>query len=105
MKQRFVIGGLSAFVAVILLASTGVVAQGFGGGQPSAAALKEAALLPTPKRANGVPDFSGLWVATRRRDQAVPAALDRDSGNFTNVLRGRTGNPVDFERDSGVTVL
>ena len=102
MKQRFVIGGLSAFVAVILLASTGVVAQGFGGGQPSAAALKEAASLPTPKRANGVPDFSGTWVATRSRDQAVPAALDRDSGNFTNVLRGRTGNPVDFERDSGV---
>jgi hypothetical protein len=102
MQQRFVIGSLGACVAAIALAATDVAAQGGGGGQPSAAAVKQAMAAPTPKRANGAPDFSGVWVATRPRGEAVPAALDKDSGDFTNVLRSRTGSPVDFERDSGV---
>jgi hypothetical protein len=100
MKQRFVIGTIGAMLAAAWLTSS-ADAQGFGGG-PSAAAIKEASSLPTPKRANGVPDFSGIWVATRPRGENVPAALDKDSGNYTNVLRSRTGTPVDFERDSGV---
>ncbi|MGH6690712.1 MAG: hypothetical protein ACREF4_08545, partial [Gammaproteobacteria bacterium] len=82
-------------------AATDVAAQG-GGGQPSAAAVKQAQSAPTPKRPNGVPDFSGLWVATRPRGEAVPVALNKESGDFTNILRSRTGSPVDFERDSGV---
>jgi hypothetical protein len=41
-------------------------------------------------------------VATRPRGEAVPAAFNKDSGDFTNILRSRTGSPVDFERDSGV---
>src|SRR5919108_3072431 len=99
--QRLVIGSLGAVAAAVVLASADVAAQG-GGGQPNAAAIKQAMAAPTPKRPNGVPDFSGVWVATRARGEAVPAALDKDSGNYTNVLRSRTGSPVDFERDSGV---
>lgn len=101
MKHRFVSGSLGALIAAIALGSPDLAAQG-GGGAPSAAAITQAASAPTPRRANGVPDFSGVWVATRPRGEAVPAAFDKDSGNYTNVLRSRTGSPVDFERDSGV---
>lgn len=101
MKQRVLISSLGAVLAAALLATADVAAQG-GGGQPNAAAIAAASALPTPKRPNGAPDFSGIWVPTRSRGEAVPAALDKESGNYTNVLRSRTGNPVDFERDSGV---
>jgi hypothetical protein len=101
MQQRLVLGSLGAFAAVLAFAAIDVAAQG-GGGQPNAAAVKQAMTAPTPKRPSGVPDFSGVWVATRPRGEAVPAALNKDSGDFTNVLRSRTGSPVDFERDSGV---
>jgi hypothetical protein len=97
MKQRFIVGSIGAAIAAILLASADVAAQA-----QAAAGRPDAASVQTPRRANGVPDFSGIWVPTRRRSENVPAALDRDSGNYTNVLRGRTSNPVDFERDSGV---
>ena len=103
MKQRCVSGQIGALLAAIAVASAGAAAQGGGQGQaPSAAALKQAASAPTPKRASGVPDFSGIWVQTRARGANVPAAFDPASGSYTNVLRSRTGNPVDFERDSGV---
>jgi hypothetical protein len=94
MKQRVVIGGICAVMAAIWLASADVAAQ--------APEQVPAAAKPTPKRPNGVSDFTGIWVPTRRRDQSVPAAFDAATGNFSNVLRGRTGNPVDFERDAGV---
>jgi len=103
MKQRFAIGSFGAVIAAISLVSAGIAAQGReGGGGQGQAAAAAAAAVPTPKRPNGVPDFSGIWVQTRPRGGAVPAALDRASGNYTNVLRSRTGSPVDFERDSGV---
>jgi hypothetical protein len=102
MKQRIAIGSIGAIVAVLTLASGEIAAQGFGGPPPpSAAAMKEAASRPTPKRPNGVPDFTGIWIQTRSRAENIPA-LDTVTGSYTNVLRGRTGNPVDFERDSGV---
>jgi hypothetical protein len=103
MKQRFVIGSIGVLIAGISLASTEVAAQfGGGGGGMTPAAIKEAESKPTPKRTNGAPDFTGLWVATRARDANPPAALDQASGNYTNVLRSRTGTAVDFERDAGV---
>ena len=101
MTKRFIVGSIGAVMAAMSLTSADIAAQ-FGQVQPSAAALKEAASAPTPKRANGVPDFSGVWVATRRRGDNVPAAFNRETGDYRNVLPGRTGNPVDFERDSGV---
>jgi hypothetical protein len=102
MKQRIAIGSIGAIVAVLTVASGEIAAQGFGGPPPpSAAAMKEAASRPTPKRPNGVPDFTGIWIQTRSRAENIPA-LDTATGSYTNVLRGRTGNPVDFERDSGV---
>ena len=101
MKQRFLIGGVGAMVAAVALSSMPVAAQGGGGGGMTPAAIKEAESQPTPKRANGVPDFTGLWVATRPRGANPPAALDA-TGSFTNVLRSRTGSAVDFERDAGV---
>src|SRR5882672_1478199 len=101
MKQQLVISSVGAVIAAIALASADTAAQGRGGGG-GAAAQAAAANMPTPKRPNGVPDFSGIWVATRPRGDQAPAALDKESGNYTNVLRSRTGSPVDFERDSGV---
>jgi hypothetical protein len=103
MKQRFVISSLGALIAAGSLASIDIVAQGRGGGGGQGqAAAAAAAAAPTPKRSNGVIDFTGIWVATRPRGEQAPAALDKSSGNYTNILRSRTGSPVDFERDSGV---
>jgi hypothetical protein len=97
MKQRRVIGGIGAAVAAIWLVSADVGAQA-----QAAAGRQDEASAQTPRRPNGVPDFTGIWVPTRRRGDNVPAAFDRATGSFTNVLKGRTGSPVDFERDSGV---
>lgn len=98
MKQRFVIGSLGAVMAALWLASAQVDAQG----QRAPAPQNAAPPVATPTRANGHPDFSGIWVQTRRRGDQAPAGFDRDTGNFNNVLRNRTNNPVDFERDSGI---
>ena len=100
--KRFLISGIGALVVAAGLGSVDVAAQFGGGGGMNAAAIKEAESKPTPKRANGVTDFSGLWVPTVQRGKNVPAALDRATGSFDNVLRGRTGAAVDFERDAGV---
>src|SRR5687767_6568940 len=99
MKQRVVIGSIGTIIAALTLASADIAAQ--FGGPPPTAAIKEAASRPTPKRPNGVPDFTGIWVQTRSRADNI-AALDKTTGDYKNVLQGRTGNPVDFERDSGV---
>jgi hypothetical protein len=95
MKQRFILSSIGAVIAALSLASVDAAAQAAAGRQNDPA-------VPTPRRANGVPDFSGIWVATRPRSENVPAALDKTTGTYTNILRGRTGSPVDFERDSGV---
>ena len=100
--KRFLISSSAALLVAAGLGSADVTAQGGGGGAMNAAAIKEAQSKPTPTRANGVTDFSGLWVPTRPRGDNVPAALDRSTGNFDNTLRSRTGVAVDFERDSGV---
>lgn len=102
MKQRFVIGSIGAVMAAIWLASAQVVVQAQAQAQGAPARQDGAPSVTAPLRPNGVPDFTGTWVPTRRRDQAVPAAFDAATGNYTNVLRSRTGSPVDFERDSGV---
>jgi hypothetical protein len=99
--KRFLISSSAALLVAAGLGSADVTAQGGGGGGMTPAAIKEAESKPTPKRANGVTDFTGLWVPTRRRGDNV-AALDRSTGNFDNTLRSRTGVAVDFERDSGV---
>ena len=65
------------------------------------AAIKEAQSKPTPKRASGVPDFTGLWVGTRPRDQSSGGARPGQR-QLPDVLRSRTGTAVDFERDAGV---
>jgi hypothetical protein len=113
MKQRFIIGSLGAVIAAISLASTDTLAQagapaaalrgGVEAGAPAAAARQgEGAQVATPRRPNGHPDFTGIWVQTRRRGDVAPAGLDAGTGSFNQVLRNRTNNPVDFERDSGV---
>ena len=100
MTQRFILGSIGAAFAAAWLFAADVAAQA-GGGMPNPAAVKEAQSAPTPKRGN-VPDFTGIWVATRSRADNVPAALDKTTGTYTNILRSRTGSPVDFERDAGV---
>jgi hypothetical protein len=98
MKQRFVIGSIGAVMAAMWLASADPAAPAPG----AAGRQEEASSVTTPRRSNGHPDFTGIWVATRRRGEATPAGLDQATGSFDQVLRTRTNNPVDFERDSGV---
>ena len=85
MKQWLVIGSIGALIAALGLTSEDFVAQGRGGG--AAAGRQGEAAVQTPLRPNGVPDFTGIWVQTRRRDENVPAALDKGSGNYTNVAQ------------------
>jgi hypothetical protein len=74
-------------------------------GQAQTAAGRPAdASVQTPRRANGVPDFSGIWVPTRPRG-APPGGFIRynpETGVFS--LPSRTTNPVDFERDAGLAL-
>ena len=96
MKQRFVIGGMGAVLAALWIVSADVAAQA------QAAAAKQQGTAQTPRRPNGVPDFTGLWVPTQRRGE-LPDAFDPKTGNYrTTSDNTRTGNPVDFERDPGI---
>lgn len=97
MKQRVVIGTFGAVMAAIWLAGADIAAQAQGPAGRQGAASSVA----TPRRPNGVVDFSGIWVQTQRRGANAPANLEA-GGNYSNTLRSRTGNPVDFERDAGI---
>jgi hypothetical protein len=97
--NRFLIGGIGAFLVAACVGSTDAAAQFGGGGGMTPAAIKEAESKATPKRANGAPDFSGIWVPAPRRGTTT-GLFSADTGRLT--LRGRTTSPVDFERDSGV---
>src|SRR5262245_45912053 len=102
MKQRMIVGSIVTVIAALTLGSAEIAAQ-FGGPPPSgAAAMKEAAYRLTPKRPNGVPDLTGSWVQARSHG-ADTAALATANGSYKDVLQGRTGSPVDFERDAGVS--
>ncbi len=96
MKQRFTIGSVGAVIVAIWLASAHVATQGAQGRQG------EGSPVVTPQGPSGHPDFSGVWVPTRNRGEAPPAGFDPSTGNFNPVLRSRTNNPVDFERDAGI---
>jgi hypothetical protein len=96
MKQRFTIGSVGAVIAAIWVASAHVATQG----APSRPA--QGASVATPHGTDGHPDLSGIWVPTRNRGEALPAGFDASTGNFNNVLRSRTTDPVDFERDAGI---
>ena len=98
MKHRFVIGGIGVVIAALWLASSPMTAQG----QRTAGKPEDSPSTATPRRPNGHPDFNGIWAPTRRRGDALPAGFDPSTGDFNNVLRNRTTNPVDFERDAGV---
>ena len=78
-----------------------------GGGDISAQAPPAPKPAPqtkaeTPRRASGVPDFTGVWIQVR--PWGAPAApgfarFNEQTGALT--LPSRTANPVDFERDAG----
>jgi hypothetical protein len=97
MQQRFTIGSVGAVIAAIGLASAHVATQGAQGRQDQGSSV-----ATTPHGRDGHPDFSGIWVPTRGRGEALPAGFDATTGNFNPVLRSRTTNPVDFERDAGI---
>lgn len=96
MTQRFIVGGTGAVLAAALVMSAYVAAQGAQGRQARGSSAA------TPQKPDGHPDLSGVWVPTRGRGEALPAGFDASSGNFNNVLRSRTTDPVDFERDAGI---
>ena len=92
--HRCGVGSMAAVIIAAWLATPDAVAQGQA---PASPASPQAA--QTPRRPNGVPDFSGIWVQTPRRGQPQGGLLNPATGRLT--LPGRTGNPVDFERDAG----
>jgi hypothetical protein len=98
MKTRVLVAtlGVGAIVLALGLSSAPVAAQ-----QAPAKANGEGAAVATPRTAKGVPDFSGIWVGTQKRGE-VPAAFDPTTGNYSTTPPGRTGSPVDFERDPGL---
>jgi hypothetical protein len=85
-----------------ILATTAALCVTAGGRaaaqRPSREAPQRAAQsAPTPKTADGHPDLTGLWAPTAR-------AADVDaSGNITQLLDTRDGDPIKFERDSSIT--
>jgi hypothetical protein len=94
-KTRFLVGGLAGAAVVLALGffSSPTAAQ-----QPKADGKGAVA---TPRTAKGVPDFSGIWVATQARGE-TPDAFDARTGNYSTPPPGRTGSPVDVERDPGL---
>ena len=93
MKQRIVIGSIGAVIAALTLGSAGIAAQ-FGGPPPTgAAAMKEAASRPTPKRPNGVPDFTGIWVQTRSRADNVRRRSTRRPAATRTFCRAGQATP------------
>ena len=97
MKQRFIIGGAGAVLAATWLTTVYVTAQGAQGRQGIRAVRGDAAETRTVIR-----DLGGDRVPTRGRGEALPAGFNPNTGNFDNVLRSRTTDPVDFERDAGI---
>ncbi len=87
-------GSVAAVILAAWLAAPDAAAQG-----TVAAGAPAQTTAQTPRRPNGVPDFSGIWVPTIRRGQPQGGLLNPQTGRLT--LPGRTGNPVDFERDAG----
>ncbi|MDA1184098.1 MAG: hypothetical protein O2930_05575 [Acidobacteria bacterium] len=79
MQQRFIVGSVCAIAAATWMVSAPVAAQG-GGGQVDPAA----ALVETPRDANGHPVLTGVWANTG--GQALTTEAD---GSFRRTLRGR----------------
>ena len=91
MKQRFIVGIVCATTAAVWLGAAPLSAQRGGPIDPAAA------LVETPRDADGHPVLTGVWVNTGGQGLTTDA-----DGNFTRTLRGRKGSPVNFERDSGI---
>jgi hypothetical protein len=100
--RRCLISRLGAVAVAALLGSVNLVAQGQSTTAGQQATRPDPASVPTPRRANGVPDFSGLWIPPRTGGGFAVLTSTVKEGEFTNLLRGRTANPVDFERDAGI---
>jgi hypothetical protein len=92
MNQRFIVGIVCALTATVWLVTAPLAAQGRGGPIDPAAALVE-----TPRDADGHPVLTGVWANT----SGAGASTDAD-GSYARTLRGRKGSPVNFERDSGI---
>ena len=99
---RLATRGIAACAIAICLIAVDVLAQ--APAAPPRPGAESQGAVETPRRSNGVPDFSGVWIPTRAWGTTGPgfARFDPKTGALT--LPSRTNNPVDFERDAGVAL-
>jgi hypothetical protein len=103
MGRRFVHHGMAAAVAAagLWLWSAQVEAQygGAGAARPGAA---DAQKVPTPRTADGHPDLTGAWGGGGGGGGAGLNQFD-EKGNLNIERNYRKDNPVNGERDSGMS--
>ena len=101
MTRRVLRYGLTAaaFAATAWISTSHAAAQRGGGAAPAIATL---AAMPTPKLADGHPDFSGRWGGGGGGGGNAVQRFDA-KGNYHNLRNDRKGSPVNQERDSGLS--
>ena len=99
MGRRFIAYGITAaaVAAGIWVLSPNVAAQ-YGGGRDAAPAQDNA---PTPRTADGHPDLTGAWGGGGFGGGGNNAFDEQ--GNLNLKLNNRKNNPVNGERDSGLS--
>jgi hypothetical protein len=90
---------LSAAVGALMMTSS-IAAQNGGGGR--AAGPAQTQNVPTPRTPDGHPDLSGAWGGAGGGGARDGSPFD-EKGNLRLAGRYRKGNPVNGERDSGIS--
>jgi hypothetical protein len=104
MGRRFIANGIMAAVvaAGIWAYSSNVAAQYGGLNTAPGNAAPQAQDVPTPRTTDGHPDLTGTWGGGGFGGGGGNNAFD-EQGNLNLKLNNRKNNPVNGERDSGLS--